>query len=76
MHCPVMNDIRTLNADELEDLYAIEIYEDGTVWDLTEGRMFDDLHDWALFTESLEDEDNFAHASRIGSKARWDDGGF
>lgn len=71
-YCPVMNDIRTLNSTELEAAYSIEIYDDQTVWDLTESRMFTDLHEWALFIEQQEQEEVIS-VSRNSGRHRFDD---
>lgn len=73
----ILEDIETLDYDELEERYGIIIDDElGAVFDVTERRDFDTLREWAYFIISLEDDDNFAHASRIGGKRKFDDGGY
>lgn len=72
--CTVMQDILTMNYDELEETYDIDIDdENGTVWDHQERRQFNDLHQWAQFVQDQNADDNYATVSRIGGKHRFDD---
>lgn len=72
--CTVMQDILTMNYDELEEAYDIDIDdEDSTVWDNQECRLFNDLHQWAQFVQEQNADDNYATVSRIGGKQRYDD---
>ena len=72
-HTRVLNDVRTLPNEELATLYGIEINEDGTVYDPTENRTFDDLNDWATYIDEQEDDDNYSSFNKIGGKHSFDD---
>lgn len=69
----VMVDIHTLEVDELQDLYGIEINEDGTVYDLTEFKEFETLADWANYIVAIEEEENYGTVLKIGGKLLFDD---
>lgn len=72
--CTVMHDIQCMTLDELEERYSIEVDEDGYVWDTLEGKGFDDLQEWAIYTEELEEAstETPTFIPRSG-KARYDD---
>lgn len=72
-HARVLNDIRRLPVEELQELYGIEVDYDGTVYDLTEMQEFDTLEDWATFIADQEQEDNFGTKMKIGGRQPFDD---
>lgn len=47
--------IQTMSSEEVEQYYGVEINEDGTVFDVCEGKVFDTLVEWALFMDESED---------------------
>jgi hypothetical protein len=53
-HTSVVFDIQTKTVEELEQIYDIEIGEDGSVYDPCEMREFDSLAAWAMDLEQLE----------------------
>lgn len=69
----VLNDVRTLPSDELIALYGIEVSNDGSVFDPTENRKFEDIDEWAQFIAELDDDDNYSSFSKIGGKYAFDD---
>lgn len=72
----VLHDIGTLDWYRLEELYTIEIEEDGQVWDVLEGRLFGDLHEWAVFFAEREEQDNEETFCRSNGRGKYDDGGY
>ena len=69
----VMNDVRTLPAEELVDLYGIEISEDGSVFDPTENRKFQSVSEWAQYIAEQDSDDNYGSFSKFGGKHVFDD---
>lgn len=69
----VLDDITSMSNDELEDLYGIEIGEDGSVFDTAEFKEFDTLADWAAFVVEQEQEDNYSSFTKIKSNRYFDD---
>jgi hypothetical protein len=69
----VLNDVRSLPIEKLIDLYGIEVSEDGTVFDPTENRRFDNLQDWAECVAEQEDDSNYSTFSKIGGRYAFDD---
>lgn len=70
-HTPssVLNDVRTLSTEELVNLYGIEIsMDDGTVFDPTENRRFDNLTEWAIYVVEQDDENNYGSFDKFGGK--------
>jgi hypothetical protein len=56
-HKSVVFDVHTKTHEELEELYGIEIDDDGTVYDPCEMREYDSLSDWAISVEQAEQEE-------------------
>jgi len=56
-HSPesVVRAIQTMDQEEVEQQFGIEIDEDGSVWDGCEGRTFTTLAEWALYMDECED---------------------
>lgn len=52
----VVHDTMILTAEQLEDKYGIEIDDDGSVWDPYEGKQFDNVQKWAVYTDAQEDD--------------------
>lgn len=69
----IMGDVMTMTEAELEELYGIEISEDGSVYDLAEFKEFKTVTDWARYMDSLEDDDNYSSFTKIGHKQSYDD---
>lgn len=69
----VLNDVRTLPPQELTELYGIEISDDGSVFDPTENRRFEDVAEWAQYIASQDDDDNYSSFSKIGGRHAFDD---
>lgn len=69
----IMGDILTMNESELEELYGLEISENGTVYDLFAFREFSSLQEWATYMAELEDDDNYSSFTKIGGKVPFDD---
>lgn len=69
----VYHDINTLSAEELTDLYGIEISNDETVWDPCEMKEFKTLEEWAAYMVEQEEEDNYSSFTKIGGRGRFDD---
>lgn len=63
-----------MTEEELSEFYDIEIDEDGSVWDRCEGKAFDNLQEWAIFIQDLEEEeDDDVPYIKTGGKRRYDD---
>lgn len=71
-HSSVLFDVQIKTFDELEELYGIEVYEDGSVYDPCEDRDFDTLSEWAKFVDEQEKADNAAFEKR-GKQSYYDD---
>lgn len=69
----VTNDLQRLSEEQLLELYGIEIYDDGMVYDPAEDKWFDDLIEWAKYIDDLENEENYGSFSKIGGKQGFDD---
>lgn len=50
----VVRVIQTMNTEEIEQEYGVELDDDGSVWDVCEGRPFGSLAEWALFMDECE----------------------
>lgn len=72
-HTNVMHDVLSMSSEELQDLYGIEIQEDGVVWDPLEGKSFETVHLWAAYTEALTQEDDEEYVFKKISNSRYDD---
>ena len=73
VHSSVLHDSVTMSIEELEQTYNIEVLDDDSVYDQTEGRTFPSIHDWALYIaeqERLDEADNFSSSP---SSSRWND---
>lgn len=69
----MLNDVQRLGKEQLIELYGIEVSEDGTVFDPTENRKFDDLKEWAMYIGEQDDDDNYGTFSKITSPPAYDD---
>lgn len=49
------NKIFSMSAEELLDLYGIELHEDKTVYDPVEDKVFHNLGEWAVYANQLEE---------------------
>lgn len=63
----------TLTKDELNDLYGIELREDGTVFDPVENRKFKTLTAWLEFIEEHEQDEMYGSFEKRGSSKYYDD---
>lgn len=46
----VINDVNNMSQEEAEQIYGIEFYEDGTIFDPTYNQTFISIGDWANFS--------------------------
>ena len=46
------------DPDDWESIFDIVEQDDGTILDLLEDRVFDTIHDWAIFNVQMEQEDD------------------
>lgn len=67
----IYNDIRNLSAAELQELYGIEIEENGQVFDIAENRTFKHLSQWAEFI--IDQEDNCQSFQKMTGRHYFDD---
>lgn len=67
----VMHDVAVCSIEQLEDLYDIVVDEDGTVWDNCEGKGFDTLQEWAVYTEAVNAEDGEDESSYGGKPGKY-----
>lgn len=68
-HTSVVFDIQTKSVEELEQLYDIEIGEDGSVYDPCEMREFESLAAWAIDLEQQEKTAGRSFEKRSGKHA-------
>lgn len=62
----ILVEIRGMNAEQIENLYGIEIRKGGKVWDCTYFLEFDDLAAWITFNneqDEMEYEQRFTHGN-------------
>lgn len=57
----LVNEARTLNPADLEQLHGIVFLEDGKVHDIVSGRKYDTVNEWAQETVEAEFSDAFEH---------------
>ncbi len=50
----ILNDIRNMSKDGLEELYGLEILDNNKVNDIAENRQFKNLSEWAAFVIEQE----------------------
>lgn len=57
-HSPesVVRAIQTMNVEEIEQQFGIEVDDNGSVWDACEGRSFATLSEWALYMDECEEQ--------------------
>ncbi len=68
-----VGDIQRLSHEELEQLYNIEIDEDGSVFDQTLNSSFETLEEWAQHIDDQEDDENYGTFTKIGGRQPYDD---
>ena len=62
----ILGEIRGKSAEQIQDLYGIEIRKGGKVWDYTYFLEFDDLAAWITFNneqDETEYEERFSHGN-------------
>jgi len=69
----VLNDVRNMPKQDLEELYGLEIRDDGTVYDLAEFTEFASLQKWATFFAEQQEDENYSTFTKIGGKHAFDD---
>lgn len=69
----VLHDVQTMSDDELEINYSIEIDEDGSVYDTLEGKEFDSLTSWAMYTNDVNLNAQHSKYDKIKNKYGFDD---
>lgn len=62
-----------MSKQDLEDLYGIEISDDGSVYDLCEMKSFESLREWAAFMVEQEEEENYSSFQKVNHKRHFDD---
>lgn len=63
----IINEVNHMGTEQAKELYGIEIYEDGTVYDPTYNEYFDGVASWAAYTveqESVDYEDDAVHGKQ------------
>ncbi len=69
-----MTQIFKLSAEELLDLYGIELREDKTVYDPVEDRVFKNIVAWDTFIKQQENDGNYGGTEKFGGgKYAYDD---
>jgi hypothetical protein len=68
-HTSVVFDVQTKTHDELEELYDIEIHEDGSVYDHCESQEYPSLMKWAIEMDHLNSGPEQAFEKRGGRYA-------
>lgn len=72
-HGKVLNDIRTMSKETLEEFYEITIDDNGTVYDLAESKQFSSIQEWAAFLAEQQDEEKYKKFEKKGGRYRFDD---
>ena len=62
-----------LTKDELNDLYGIELHEDGSVFDPVENRKFKTVIAWLEFVNEREHDDMYGSFEKRGNSKHYDD---
>lgn len=70
-HHSVVFDVTIKTHEELEELYGIEIDEDGGVFDSCDYTYYDNIHTWAAAMDGETDPGGFTRSS--GKQDYWED---
>jgi hypothetical protein len=58
MQSTVLHDAHVMSVEQLMEEYGIEIDpDDGSVWDPFEYKSFDTVHEWAAYTQQMDEEE-------------------
>ena len=64
----IIHDIQTLSKEELENLYGIQINEDGSVFDPVTNKSYDTIQLWAGDQEEEDDWEMYTHRPSRGGR--------
>lgn len=69
----VVFDIQTKSIEEIQDLYGIQIDEDGVIYDPCEMEEFESLAAWAAYMDEAAKQDNQGFEKKGGKQYYEDD---
>jgi hypothetical protein len=64
----IMYDYNTLPEIEFEDLYGIEILEDGSVYDPVVNKSYNTFDEWSFAQIEEEDESEYSHLHQVSKR--------
>ena len=64
----ITHDYNTMNKIDFENLYGVELIEDGGVYDPVVNKNYDTFGEWAEAQVEEEEEDEYAHPQQVSRR--------